>query len=80
MITTGTYRLYTGSPAIIDPSLAYVVPLRVTVEGMGYYLTNSAPANMEVQYFQSEGRLQFFEEPDTPADMTYRNVFVKYKV
>jgi len=85
---TGTSKTFYppgGLNYFIEPSLSYVVPIRICVDGVGFKIkTSGSPGSREVVYTASEGRFDFEMNfvgsgPFGTTDIT-NALFIKWKI
>lgn len=79
-VTSQWFQVIGGTNSFSDPSLAYITPLRVCVEGGGFTRAGTA-ANRSYKYYPGEGKFEFLDNfPGDPSnDLLIIRLFVKYK-
>ncbi len=74
---------FPGSDNVVDPSIAYVIPLKICRESKEFTIvTNTAPGNMEAEYVAASGRIIFQDAfgGSITTDVAREKIYIKYKL
>ena len=77
---------FPGAYSVIDPSLAYTVPIKICRDNKEFDIVSTTPGNRQARYVAAEGRVTF-ADPFTSAPVIgppgstggVEKVYVKFK-